>query len=99
MRCGTWRSVTPRSSENTVIMETGGMKGYREEIPKEEFHRILCDAFGVGEIHSEYGMAELTSQAYSQGRQRVPLPGLDARHGTRRRTTRSTRSRQAHAAG
>ena len=52
---------------DTVVMETGGMKGYREEIPKEEFHRILCDAFGVGEIHSEYGMAELTSQAYSQG--------------------------------
>ena len=53
--------------ENTVIMETGGMKGYREEIPKEEFHKILCGAFGVGAIHSEYGMAELTSQAYSQG--------------------------------
>ena len=48
-------------------METGGMKGYREEIPKEEFHKILCGAFGVGAIHSEYGMAELTSQAYSQG--------------------------------
>ena len=46
---------------DTVVMETGGMKGYREEIPKEEFHRILCDAFGVGEIHSEYGMAELLS--------------------------------------
>lgn len=53
--------------KDTVVMETGGMKGYREEIPKAEFHRILCDAFGVGEIHSEYGMAELTSQAYSQG--------------------------------
>lgn len=52
---------------DTVVMETGGMKGYREEIPKAEFHRILCDAFGVGEIHSEYGMAELTSQAYSEG--------------------------------
>lgn len=53
--------------ENTVVMETGGMKGYREELPKAEFHKLLCDAFGVGEIHSEYGMAELTSQAYSQG--------------------------------
>lgn len=50
-----------------VVMETGGMKGYREELPKEEFHRILCAGFGVGEIHSEYGMAELTSQAYSRG--------------------------------
>ncbi len=53
---------------NTIVMETGGMKGYREEIPKEELHRILCKGFGVGEIHSEYGMAELTSQAYSTGR-------------------------------
>ena len=51
------------------------MKGYREEIPKEEFHRILCDAFGVGEIHSEYGMAELTSQAYSQGGNVFRCPG------------------------
>lgn len=59
---------------DTVVMETGGMKGYREEIPKEEFHRILCDAFGVSEIHSEYGMAELTSQAYSQGGNRFRSP-------------------------
>lgn len=53
--------------EDTVVMETGGMKGYREELPKAEFHKILCEAFGVREIHSEYGMAELTSQAYSSG--------------------------------
>lgn len=59
---------------DTVVMETGGMKGYREELPKEEFHRILCDAFGVGEIHSEYGMAELTSQAYSAGGNRFRCP-------------------------
>ena len=52
---------------DTIVMETGGMKGYREEISKEEFHRILCRAFGVERIHSEYGMAELTSQAYSDG--------------------------------
>ena len=52
---------------NTIVMETGGMKGYREEIPKEELHRILCEGFGVERIHSEYGMAELTSQAYSSG--------------------------------
>ena len=43
------------------------MKGHREELPKEAFHRILCEAFGVEAIHSEYGMAELTSQAYSAG--------------------------------
>lgn len=53
--------------EHTIVMETGGMKGRREELPKEEFHRILCDAFCVETIHSEYGMAELTSQAYSAG--------------------------------
>lgn len=59
---------------NTVVMETGGMKGYREEIAKEEFHRILCHAFGVETIHSEYGMAELTSQAYSAGNNRFRCP-------------------------
>ena len=53
--------------ENTIVMETGGMKGQREELPKSEFHKILTEAFGVEKIHSEYGMAELTSQAYSSG--------------------------------
>ena len=53
--------------ENTVVMETGGMKGHREELPKAEFHKILTSAFGVEKIHSEYGMAELMSQAYSSG--------------------------------
>ena len=52
---------------NTVVMETGGMKGKREELPKAEFHKILTTAFGVEKIHSEYGMAELTSQGYSAG--------------------------------
>lgn len=59
---------------DTVVMETGGMKGYRKEIAKEEFHKILCDAFKVNEIHSEYGMAELTSQAYSTGGNRFRCP-------------------------
>lgn len=53
--------------ENTVVMETGGMKGKRKELPKSELHKILCSAFGVERIHSEYGMAELMSQAYSFG--------------------------------
>ena len=52
---------------NTIVMETGGMKGRREELSKEEFHKILTSAFGVEKIHSEYGMAELTSQGYSSG--------------------------------
>ncbi len=59
---------------DTVVMETGGMKGHREELPKEQFHKILQDAFGVGAIHSEYGMAELTSQAYSRGGNRFQAP-------------------------
>ena len=52
---------------NTIIMETGGMKGRRKELTKSELHDILCRGFGVNSIHSEYGMAELTSQAYSKG--------------------------------
>ena len=52
---------------NTIIMETGGMKGRRKELTKSELHDILCRGFGVKSIHSEYGMAELTSQAYSKG--------------------------------
>ncbi|MDO4758644.1 MAG: acyltransferase [Rikenellaceae bacterium] len=59
---------------STIVMETGGMKGHREELPKEAFHRILCEGFGVEAIHSEYGMAELTSQAYSKGQNRFYCP-------------------------
>lgn len=55
------------SLKNTTIMETGGMKGRRKEIIRSELHHILKDGFGVKEIHSEYGMTELLSQAYSQG--------------------------------
>ena len=53
--------------KNTIIMETGGMKGKRKEIIREELHQTLCDGFGVNTIHSEYGMTELLSQAYSLG--------------------------------
>jgi hypothetical protein len=53
--------------KNTIIMETGGMKGKRKEIIREELHTILCNGFGVQYIHSEYGMTELLSQAYSLG--------------------------------
>lgn len=54
-------------SADAVVMETGGMKGRRREISREEMHTTLCRAFGVGAIHSEYGMTELLSQAYSAG--------------------------------
>ena len=53
--------------KNTIIMETGGMKGRRKEMIKEELHEVLQRGFGVSEIHSEYGMTELLSQAYSTG--------------------------------
>ena len=53
--------------QNTIIMETGGMKGKRKEMIREELHQQLCDGFGVTAIHSEYGMTELLSQAYSLG--------------------------------
>jgi len=50
-----------------IIMETGGMKGRRKEMIREELHRHLKKGFGVEQIHSEYGMTELLSQAYSTG--------------------------------
>jgi len=53
--------------KNTIIMETGGMKGRRKELIREELHQLLCEGFGVQRIHSEYGMTELLSQAYSKG--------------------------------
>jgi hypothetical protein len=53
--------------KNTFIMETGGMKGKRKEMIREELHEQLCSGFGVSAIHSEYGMTELLSQAYSLG--------------------------------
>ena len=57
----------PFQLQNTIIMETGGMKGKRKEMIREELHEQLCQGFGVTAIHSEYGMTELLSQAYSVG--------------------------------
>lgn len=53
--------------QHTIIMETGGMKGKRKEMIRKELHEQLCSGFGVPAIHSEYGMTELLSQAYSLG--------------------------------
>lgn len=50
-----------------LVMETGGMKGRRKEMVREELHQRLCNGFGVNTIHSEYGMTEMLSQAYSPG--------------------------------
>jgi len=53
--------------KNTIIMETGGMKGRRKELIRSELHELLKKGFGLKNIHSEYGMTELLSQAYSDG--------------------------------
>lgn len=57
-----------------IVMETGGMKGQRREMIREELHEALCQGFGVPAIHSEYGMTELLSQAYSKGGGRFHCP-------------------------
>jgi phenylacetate-coenzyme A ligase PaaK-like adenylate-forming protein len=53
--------------KNTIIMETGGMKGRRKEMIRQEIHEILMNRFHIKSVHSEYGMTELLSQAYSYG--------------------------------
>ena len=60
--------------DNTIVMETGGMKGRRKELVRQDLHKRLKTGFGVNEIHSEYGMTELLSQAYSQGNGRFKAP-------------------------
>lgn len=57
----------PINFPELIVMETGGMKGKRKEMIREELHETLCRGFGVDTIHSEYGMTELLSQAYSSG--------------------------------
>lgn len=53
--------------KSTIVIETGGMKGKRREILRKELHSELCKKLGVSVIHSEYGMSELFSQAWSNG--------------------------------
>ena len=67
----------PLRLKNTIVMETGGMKGRREEMVREQLHNILCTHFNVSKIHSEYGMTELLSQAYSKGNRHF----LNVHHG------------------
>ncbi|MBW0177819.1 MAG: acyl transferase [Sediminibacterium sp.] len=57
----------PQQLKHTIVMETGGMKGRRKEITRAEVHAILTSKLGVPTVHSEYGMTELLSQAYSKG--------------------------------
>jgi phenylacetate-coenzyme A ligase PaaK-like adenylate-forming protein len=58
---------SPLSLKNTIVMETGGMKGRRKELIREDLHQILKKGLGIDHIHSEYGMTELLSQGYSKG--------------------------------
>jgi phenylacetate-coenzyme A ligase PaaK-like adenylate-forming protein len=58
----------PMDLDGVTIMETGGMKGRRKEMIRKELHEILCKNLAVKEVHSEYGMTELLSQAYSKGK-------------------------------
>lgn len=62
------------SVDNLMVMETGGMKGRRKEMIREEVHDTLKSYFGVESIHSEYGMTEMMSQAYSKGQGKYQLP-------------------------
>jgi hypothetical protein len=57
----------PQLLENVIVMETGGMKGKRAEMTKTAVHELLKTAFQLNQVHSEYGMTELLSQAYSKG--------------------------------
>ncbi|NTV83083.1 MAG: acyl transferase [Bacteroidales bacterium] len=57
----------PMDLKDIIVMETGGMKGRRREMIREELHEIICSRLNVKQIHSEYGMTELLSQAYSSG--------------------------------
>ncbi len=67
----------PTGLSGIIIMETGGMKGRRKELTREELHAALSAAFQVETIHSEYGMTELLSQAYSRGGGLFfPSPGM-----------------------
>lgn len=60
--------------EHAIVMETGGMKGRRKELVRSELHHYLKKGFGVSEVHSEYGMTELLSQAYSSGNGKFRCP-------------------------
>jgi hypothetical protein len=64
----------PQHLKHTIIMETGGMKGKRKELLKEEIHQLLKEAFLTENIHSEYGMTELLSQCYSKGKNNFKSP-------------------------
>ncbi len=64
----------PFDFSHAIVMETGGMKGRRKEMLREELHQRLCQQFNITEVHSEYGMTEMISQGYSKGQGVFQLP-------------------------
>ncbi len=67
-------SFLQNQKDRLIVMETGGMKGRRKELLREEVHKILTERLFVNQIHSEYGMTELLSQGYSKGEGVFELP-------------------------
>lgn len=67
-------SFKPIENAKLIVMETGGMKGRRKELVREELHELLQLGFNTQSIHSEYGMTELLSQAYSKGKGKFETP-------------------------
>jgi Acyl-protein synthetase, LuxE len=65
----------PMQLRHTIVMETGGMKGRREEMTRQEVHTLLQNKLDISLVHSEYGMTELLSQAYSKGDGIFHCPG------------------------
>ena len=70
---------------HTIVMETGGMKGRRKEITREEVHDFLKQKLGLLNVHSEYGMTELLSQAYAKGKWFISMPTMDESTAERRK--------------
>lgn len=64
----------PIDLSKTIVMETGGMKGRRKEMIRQEVHQILQEKWNIEQVHSEYGMTELLSQAYSKGEGIFEMP-------------------------
>jgi len=64
----------PMHLQYTLVMETGGMKGRKKELTRQEVHSVLCNNFSIDKVQSEYGMTELLSQAYSKGEGKFLCP-------------------------
>ena len=68
---------SPSDLSGVIVMETGGMKGRRKELTRQKLHSILKEKLNIPSVHSEYGMTELLSQAYSKGDGIILLSAMD----------------------